>query len=92
MVTKAKNPPVALVDHGQSGWYDHIRRTLITSVELQRLIDEDGLRGITSNPTIFEKALLVQRGRRALRVHLADPQSGLERLRHVIEQALQPRR
>jgi transaldolase/glucose-6-phosphate isomerase len=57
MVTKAKNPLVALVDHGQSVWYDYIRRTLITSGELQRLIDEDGLRGITSNPTIFEKAI-----------------------------------
>jgi len=36
---------------------DYIRRNLITSGELQRLIDEDGLRGITSNPAIFEKAI-----------------------------------
>jgi len=42
---------------GQSVWLDYIRRNLITSGELKRLIDEDGLRGITSNPSIFEKAI-----------------------------------
>jgi transaldolase/glucose-6-phosphate isomerase len=38
-------------------WLDYIRRSLITSGELHRLIDEDGLRGVTSNPAIFEKAI-----------------------------------
>jgi len=42
---------------GQSIWLDYIRRDLITSGELRRLIEEDGLRGITSNPSIFEKAI-----------------------------------
>jgi transaldolase len=42
---------------GQSIWLDYIRRDLITSGTLQRLIDEDGVSGITSNPTIFRKAL-----------------------------------
>lgn len=42
---------------GQSVWLDYIRRNLITSGELRRLIDEDGLRGVTSNPAIFEKAV-----------------------------------
>jgi len=42
---------------GQSVWYDNIRRGLITSGELQQLID-DGVVGITSNPTIFEKAMV----------------------------------
>jgi transaldolase len=42
---------------GQSIWLDYMRRDLITSGELQRLIDEDGVSGITSNPTIFEKAI-----------------------------------
>ncbi|MBF6591350.1 MAG: transaldolase, partial [Ktedonobacterales bacterium] len=42
---------------GQSIWYDNIRRGLIESGELQRLIDEDAVVGITSNPTIFEKAI-----------------------------------
>src|SRR3954464_4664048 len=43
---------------GTSVWLDQIRRTLITDGELQRLIDEDSLRGVTSNPAIFEKAIL----------------------------------
>jgi len=51
------NPLKALQDYGQSVWLDYIRRSLITSGELRRLIDEDGLRGVTSNPTIFEKAI-----------------------------------
>ena len=51
------NPLRALADHGQSVWLDYIRRSLITSGELQRLIEEDGLRGVTSNPSIFEKAV-----------------------------------
>ncbi|HEY3321838.1 MAG TPA: transaldolase [Planctomycetota bacterium] len=42
---------------GQSVWYDYIRRDLYTGPELQRLIDEDSLRGMTSNPTIFQKAV-----------------------------------
>lgn len=46
-----------LRDLGQSIWLDYIRRDLITSGELQRLITEDGVTGLTSNPTIFEKAL-----------------------------------
>jgi transaldolase/glucose-6-phosphate isomerase len=42
---------------GQSIWYDNIQRRLITSGDLQRLIDEDSVVGVTSNPTIFEKAI-----------------------------------
>ena len=42
---------------GQSIWLDYIRRDLIVSGELRRLIEEDGLRGMTSNPSIFEKAI-----------------------------------
>ena len=42
---------------GQSIWLDYIRRNLIVSGELRRLIDEDGLRGMTSNPSIFETAI-----------------------------------
>jgi transaldolase/glucose-6-phosphate isomerase len=51
------NPVKALQEYGQSVWLDYFRRNLIDSGELQRLIDEDGLRGITSNPSIFEKAI-----------------------------------
>jgi transaldolase / glucose-6-phosphate isomerase len=42
---------------GQSIWYDNIRRGLITSGALQKFIQEDGLRGVTSNPSIFAKAI-----------------------------------
>jgi transaldolase / glucose-6-phosphate isomerase len=51
------NPVKALQQYGQSVWLDYIQRHLITSGELQRLIEEDGLRGMTSNPAIFEKAI-----------------------------------
>lgn len=51
------NPLKKLESLGQSIWLDYIRRDLITSGELQKLIDEDGLRGMTSNPAIFEKAI-----------------------------------
>jgi transaldolase / glucose-6-phosphate isomerase len=55
---KAVNPLKALYGYGQSVWLDYIRRSLIASGELQRLIDEDGLRGVTSNPAIFERAII----------------------------------
>ncbi|WDT75536.1 MAG: transaldolase [Candidatus Manganitrophus sp.] len=51
-----KNPIKELQKQGQSLWLDHLNRPLITSGALQRLIDE-GLTGLTSNPTIFEKAI-----------------------------------
>jgi transaldolase len=52
-----KNPLRKLEEFGQSIWLDYIRRQLITSGELRRLIEEDGLKGVTSNPAIFEKAI-----------------------------------
>jgi transaldolase len=51
------NPLVSLGQLGQSPWYDFITRDLVRSGELARLIREDGLLGMTSNPTIFEKAI-----------------------------------
>ena len=51
------NPLVQLREIGQSPWYDYIRRGLITSGELKAMIDNDGLMGVTSNPSIFEKAI-----------------------------------
>lgn len=54
---KTTNPLKELARYGQSVWLDYIRRNLITSGELKRLIDEDGLGGVTSNPAIFEKAI-----------------------------------
>src|SRR3954453_16081779 len=53
------NPRLAaLAAAGTAPWLDQIRRKLISSGELQRLIGEDSLRGVTSNPSIFEKAIL----------------------------------
>ena len=52
-----ENPLKRLETLGQSIWMDYIRRDLIVSGELRRLIEEDGIRGMTSNPAIFEKAI-----------------------------------
>src|SRR5580698_5298195 len=51
-----KNQIQQLLDDGQSVWLDNLRRSMFASGELARLIDR-GLRGMTSNPTIFEKAI-----------------------------------
>jgi transaldolase / glucose-6-phosphate isomerase len=51
------NPLKALLAFGQSPWMDYIRRDLLTSGSLKKYIDNDGLRGMTSNPAIFEKAI-----------------------------------
>ena len=51
------NPLKALLAYGQSPWMDYIRRDLLTSGGLKKMIDQDGLMGMTSNPTIFEKAI-----------------------------------
>ena len=53
----SSNPLKQLAALGQSIWLDYIRRDLISSGGLRRLIEEDGLRGMTSNPSIFEKAI-----------------------------------
>ena len=51
------NPLLKLESLGQSIWLDSISRPMLTSGELRRLIEEDGLSGVTSNPAIFEKAI-----------------------------------
>lgn len=51
------NPIRQIAQLGQSIWFDQVRRALFTSGELARMLDEDDLRGVTSNPTIFEKAI-----------------------------------
>ncbi len=51
------NPLTEIMKLGQSIWYDNIRRAMLTSGDLQKKIEEDDLRGVTSNPTIFEKAI-----------------------------------
>ena len=56
-LTQPSNSIRALQTFGQSVWLDYLRRSLFTSGEFGRLIVEDGLRGATSNPSIFEKAI-----------------------------------
>ena len=56
-LTPEASPLRLLTELGQSLWYDYITRDLISSGGLARLITEDSLRGMTSNPTIFEKAI-----------------------------------
>jgi transaldolase/glucose-6-phosphate isomerase len=52
-----RNPLKELLNYGQSMWLDYIRRDLFTTGKLKQLIADDGLRGMTSNPAIFEKAI-----------------------------------
>lgn len=53
----SKNPSGAILEQGQSIWYDNISRELITSGELVKLLSDWGVRGMTSNPSIFDAAL-----------------------------------
>src|SRR5258707_3674930 len=52
-----QNPLASLQTYGQSVWLDFIRASLITGGELQRIVDADGLGGVTSSPAIFAKAI-----------------------------------
>ncbi|MEA3401975.1 MAG: transaldolase [Armatimonadota bacterium] len=97
----ADNPLLKLQKYGQSIWLDFLRRGLITSGELQRLIEEDGIRGVTSNPAIFEKAIaqtddyegaiaeLAQQGKRAQEIYetltVEDIQSATDLLRSLYD-------
>src|SRR3954471_11913084 len=55
---RVQNPLVALITEGQSVWLDNLTRKIVHGTELKQLIEEDGLRGMTSNPTIFQKAIV----------------------------------
>ncbi len=95
------NPLVQLARHGQSFWLDNISRDLISSGRLSRLIDEDGLKGMTSNPAIFEKSitgstdydddigLLAAQGRNAVEIYealaVADIRQAADRLSAVYD-------
>jgi transaldolase / glucose-6-phosphate isomerase len=54
---KGENPLKGLLAYGQSPWLDYIRRNILLNGDLRKMIDNDGLRGMTSNPAIFEKAI-----------------------------------
>ena len=72
------NPLQELREFGQSVWYDNIERRLLDNGELARMIAEDGILGLTSNPTIFQKAL-------------ADGQAYDAQLREVVETTSDPK-
>lgn len=55
--SRMTTPTRAVQEYGQSIWYDFISRDLLLSGELRRLVEQDGVRGVTSNPAIFEKAI-----------------------------------
>src|SRR5499425_225579 len=54
---KGANPLKGLLAYGQSPWLDFIRRNILLNGDLKKMIENDGLRGMTSNPAIFEKAI-----------------------------------
>src|SRR5258708_37861384 len=64
------NPLKGLLTLGQSPWMDYVRRDLLTGGGLKKYIANDGLRGMTSNPAIFEKAIL---GRNLYNIILTSP-------------------
>lgn len=96
------NPLLGIQQCGQSVWLDYLRRGMLVSGELSRYIDEDGLRGMTSNPTIFEKAIdgsddytsairaLAQKGRTAREMYetltVEDVRQAADTFRPVYEQ------
>src|SRR5207244_6652392 len=51
------NPLLQLKELGQSVWYDNIDRSQLVNGQFQRMLDEDGVVGVTANPTIFEKSI-----------------------------------
>ena len=51
------NPVKALENHGQAVWLDFLARGFVAKGDLKKLIDTDGVKGVTSNPSIFEKAI-----------------------------------
>lgn len=92
MHTRHSNPLKQLGTLGQSIWLDYIRRDLMAGGGLQRLIEADGLRGMTSNPAIFEKAIAGSEGYdediRAMAVEGKDTQSIYEVLsQHDVQSA-----
>jgi len=66
------NPLLQLIDCGQSYWLDNLRRDMLTSGELHKRVTEEGLRGITSNPATFHKAIVESQAYDAQIRHLVD--------------------
>jgi transaldolase len=75
----AKNPLLEINNYGQSIWMDYLNRSLIESGELDEMIKNYGLRGVTSNPTIFEKAI------NGNKIYDADIEAGIKAEKSVQE-------
>jgi len=56
-IEMGNNPVYQIKNFGQSIWYDNIERSILTSGKLEKMVEQDGICGVTSNPTIFEKAI-----------------------------------
>ncbi|GAC1342262.1 MAG: hypothetical protein NVSMB23_14760 [Myxococcales bacterium] len=100
----AEKPAARLNELGQSAWLDLIGRKMIGGGELRRLVDEDGIRGVTANPAIFEKAIvessdyddelaaLARQGRAPLDVYetlaAADVRAACDALRPLFDRGL----
>src|ERR1700745_2430582 len=78
------NPLSDLAKVGQSVWFDQMERKLITTGHLQQMIDEDDLRGMTSNPTIFEKAIAGSEDYEAQLRQLASQNKSRDEIQHEI--------
>jgi transaldolase len=99
----ASNPLRAICDHGQSIWLDNLTRAMLRDGTLKKLIEEDGLSGVTSNPAIFNKAMtqgtaydpqirtLAEQGRNAEEIYEAlaiqDVQDACDLLRPAFDNA-----
>jgi transaldolase len=79
-----QNPLRKLEEYGQSIWLDYIQRQLITSGKLRSFIEEDGLKGVTSNPAIFEKAIAGSNDYDEAIQALAKQQKGVEEIYQAI--------
>lgn len=75
----ASNPLLTINDYGQSIWIDNLTRDLIQSGELKQMIESQGIRGITSNPAIFEKAIAGNK------IYDADIEAGIKAGKSVSE-------
>lgn len=97
------NPLLQLKEFGQSVWYDNIDRSQLASGQFQHMLDEDGIVGVTANPTIFEKSIsaghaydeqmnqLIQEGKSTSEIYealiIADIQTVADTLRPIYDQS-----
>src|SRR6266478_4005039 len=84
------NPLKGLLAYGQSPWLDFIRRNILLNGDLKKMIADDGLRGMTSNPAIFEKAITAGDDYKDI-INAPDAQSAYEQVAEAYIAALEAR-